>query len=327
MNYRRLGRTGLEISEISLGTWQVGGGWGGSFDQKIADEIIQTALDHGVNFLDTADVYDDQQSERAVADFVRKDRDKVYIATKIGRRLNPHTADAYTPEALEDFVNDALKNTGLDYLDLVQLHCPPTPVYDFQEVFQKLEEIKQSGKVRHFGVSVEKVEEAEMAATYEVVESVQIIFNMFRQKPADSLLKMLHSRGVGVIARVPLASGLLSGKMSADREFDKNDHRHFNRNGELFDKGETFSGVPLDLGLKAVNELKTLFGDEALYKYALKWILEFDAVSTVIPGASRPEQVISNIKSASLTDFNEDQMKSVKKIYDEYVKAEIHHLW
>ncbi len=327
MNYRKLGRTDLEISEISLGTWQVGGGWGGSFDRKVADEIIQTALDHGVNFLDTADVYDDQQSERAVADFVRKDRDKLYVATKIGRRLDPHVAEAYTPEALADYVDDALKNTGLDYLDLVQLHCPPTPVFEFQEVFQKLEEIRQSGKVRHFGVSVEKVEEAEMAATFEVVESVQIIFNMFRQKPAESLLNMLKSRGIGVIARVPLASGLLSGKMTADRVFDPKDHRHFNKNGEVFDKGETFSGVPLGVGLQAVDELKSLFGSAALYQIALKWILSFEAVSTVIPGASRPEQVISNIQSASLADLDEAQMTAVKKIYDHYIKAEVHHLW
>ncbi|MEQ9302749.1 MAG: aldo/keto reductase [Marinoscillum sp.] len=315
------------MSEIALGTWQVGGGWGGSFDRKIADAIIQTAIDHGVNFLDTADVYDDQQSERAVGEYVKADRDKLYIATKIGRRINPHVADGYTPEVLEDYVNQALRNTRLDYLDLVQLHCPPTPVYEFQEVFQKLEDIRQSGKVRHFGVSVEQVEEAEMAATYEVVESVQIIFNMFRQKPSAELFEMLKERGIGVIARVPLASGLLSGKMTASREFDPNDHRAFNRNGEVFDKGETFSGVPLDLGLKAVQELKSLFGDDELYKYALKWILSFDVVSTVIPGASRPEQVISNIKASNLPDFNEDQMKSVKKIYEEYIKAEVHHLW
>jgi len=327
MQYRKLGRTELEISEISLGTWQVGGGWGGTFDQKVADEIISTAIEHGVNFLDTADVYDGQQSERTVAKFVKEKRDKLIIATKIGRRLSPHIADAYTPEAMESFVNDALKNTGLDYLDLVQLHCPPTAVYQFDDLFAKLEEIKKNGKVRHFGVSVEKVEEAKMAADYEVVESVQIIFNMFRHKPAEELFSLLNGRGIGVIARVPLASGLLSGKLTRDRQFDQNDHRHFNQNGEMFDKGETFSGVPLDLGFKAVDELKRLFGDDELYKYALKWILQFPEVSTVIPGASRPEQVISNIEAANLPDFNSDQMTAVKKIYDEYIRAEVQELW
>jgi len=327
MQYRILGKTGLKISEISLGTWQVGGGWGGEFDQKAAERIISTAIENGVNFLDTADVYDDQQSERAVAGFVKENRDKLIIATKIGRRLNPHVADAYTPEAMEAFVDDALKNTGLEYLDLVQLHCPPTPVYQFDDVFARLEKIKASGRVRHFGVSVEKVKEARMAADYDVVESVQIIFNMFRQKPAEDCFKLLSERNIGIIARVPLASGLLSGKMSADREFDKNDHRAFNRNGEVFDKGETFSGVPLDQGLQAVSKLKSVFGQEALYQYALKWILQFPEVSTVIPGASRPEQVISNLRVGDLPSLDDEQMTAVKDIYDEYIRAEVHHLW
>jgi aryl-alcohol dehydrogenase-like predicted oxidoreductase len=327
MQYRILGKTGLKISEISLGTWQVGGGWGGEFDQKAAERIISTAIENGVNFLDTADVYDDQQSERAVAGFVKENRDKLIIATKIGRRLNPHVADAYTPEAMEAFVDEALKNTGLQYLDLVQLHCPPTPVYQFDDVFARLEKIKASGRVRHFGVSVEKVKEARMAADYDVVESVQIIFNMFRQKPAEDCFKLLSERNIGIIARVPLASGLLSGKMSADREFDKNDHRAFNRNGEVFDKGETFSGVPLDKGLQAASKLKSVFGQEALYQYALKWILQFPEVSTVIPGASRPEQVISNLKVGDLPALDDEQMTAVKDIYDEYIRPEVHHLW
>ncbi len=327
MQYRILGKTGLKISEISLGTWQVGGGWGGEFDQKAAESIISTAIESGVNFLDTADVYDGQQSERAVAGFVKENRDKLIIATKIGRRLNPHVADAYTPEAMEAFVDEALKNTGLEYLDLVQLHCPPTPVYQFDDVFARLEKIKASGRVRHFGVSVEKVKEARMAADYDVVESVQIIFNMFRQKPAEDCFKLLSERNIGIIARVPLASGLLSGKMSADREFDKNDHRAFNRNGEVFDKGETFSGVPLDQGLQAVSKLKSVFGQEALYQYALKWILQFPEVSTVIPGASRPEQVISNLKVGDLPALDDEQMTAVKDIYDEYIRPEVHHLW
>lgn len=327
MQYRKLGRTGLEVSEIALGTWQVGGGWGGTFDQQIADRIIQTALDHGVNFLDTADVYDAQQSERTVGRYVKANRDKLIIATKIGRRLSPHVAEAYTPEAMEDFVNQALINTGLDYLDLVQLHCPPTEVYGFDDLFAKLEEIKATGKVRHFGVSVEKVEEAIMAADYEVVESVQIIFNMFRMKPIATCFPVLQEREIGVIARVPLASGLLSGKMTLDRKFDSGDHRHFNRNGEMFDKGETFSGVPLMDGLKAAEELKALFNTDQLYKYALKWILQYSAVSTVIPGASNPGQVIANIEAAGLPDFSVEQMRKVEEIYANHIAAHVSKLW
>lgn len=327
MNYRTLGKTGIKISEISLGTWQVGGGWGGDFDRQTAHDIIKTALDEGINFLDTADVYDAQQSERTVGEFVKADRDNLYIATKIGRRLNPHTPEAYTPEALEQFVDEALKNTGLEWLDLVQLHCPPTPVYQKDAVFERLEAIKQKGKVKHFGVSVEKVEEALTATQYEVVESVQIIFNMFRQKPAEAAFEQLVEKDIGIIARVPLASGLLTGKMNADRTFHKDDHRNFNRNGEVFDKGETFSGVPLDLGLKAVKELKNYFGDAPLYQYALKWILMFPEISTVIPGASKPEQVKTNVGAIRLPDFNQDQMRAVRKVYGEYIQNEVHHLW
>lgn len=327
MNYRILGKTGMNVSEISLGTWQVGGGWGQEFDNKTAATIIETALDAGINFLDTADVYDAQQSEQIVGKYVKADRDNLFIATKIGRRLDPHTADAYTPEAMEDFVDQALKNTGLDSLDLVQLHCPPTSVYDRDEVFERLEKIKQKGKVKHFGVSVEKVEEALTAANYDVVETVQIIFNMFRLKPAEEAFKTLSERNVGIIARVPLASGMLTGKMTADRKFHQEDHRNFNRNGEVFDKGETFSGVPINLGLKAVAELQQYFGEHPLYHYALKWILSFHEVSTVIPGASKPDQIKSNVEALQLPDFNKDQLDAVRKIYDEYLRKEIHSQW
>ncbi|MFY0599258.1 MAG: aldo/keto reductase [Cyclobacteriaceae bacterium] len=327
MRYRRLGKTELKVSEVSLGTWQVGGGWGQEFDESAASQIIEQALEVGVNFLDTADVYDAQQSERMVSKYVGVNRDQLYIATKMGRRISPHVDAGYTPEILEKYVDEALINTGLEYLDLVQLHCPPTETYYREEIFKKLEEIKVSGKVRHFGVSVEKVEEAIQAVSYDVIESVQIIFNMFRQKPLDECFKVLRSRDVGVIVRVPLASGLLSGKMDPDRVFHKEDHRNFNRNGEIFDKGETFSGVPLEAGFKAVNELKSLFETDELYTYALKWILMFSEVSTVIPGASRPSQVRSNITSAEMPDLREDQMDSVREIYDKHVRTYVHQNW
>ena len=327
MQFRRLGKTELTISELSLGTWQLGGGWGKPFSDRVAEEILETAIEAGINFLDTADVYDDQQSERMVGKYVKNQRDKLYIATKIGRRINPHVTEGYTPQVLEKYVDEALKNTGLEYLDLVQLHCPPTPVYANDEIFQKLEQIKASGKVRHFGVSVEKVEEAIQASTYNVVETVQIIFNMFRLKPLDKCFGVLKKKDIGIIVRVPLASGLLTGKMTKDTQFEKDDHRNFNRNGEVFDKGETFSGVPLDAGFKAVDELSKHFKKEELYKYALRWVLMFDEVSTVIPGASRSGQVISNIASLNLDPLEEEKMEAIKHIYDTYIKEHVHPLW
>lgn len=327
MNYRRLGKTNLNVSEISLGTWQLGGGWGKPFDEKTASGILEAAIEEGINFLDTADVYDDLQSEKMVGRYVRNYRDKLHIATKIGRRIDPHISEGYTPEILERYVDDALVNTGLEYLDLVQLHCPPTPVYFRDEIFRKLEEIRSEGKVRHFGVSVEKVEEAIQATTYEVIETVQIIFNMFRLKPGETLFDLLRQRDIGVIVRVPLASGLLTGKMTRNTEFEKDDHRHFNRNGEAFDKGETFSGVPLSAGFRAVDELAKHFPQHELYKYALRWILMFEEVSTVIPGASKTDQVQSNVSSLKSPSLSGSEMEAVEKIYDEYIRQHVHHLW
>ncbi len=327
MKQRRLGKTGLSVSEISLGTWQVGGGWGASFNEKTAAGIIEKSLSLGINFLDTADVYDEQQSEQMVGKYVGEHREQLYIATKIGRRIDPHVTEGYTPDVLEKYVDEALVNTGLEYLDLVQLHCPPTPVYQRDEIFQKLEEIKRSGKVRHFGVSVEKVEEAVAASAYDVVETVQIIFNMFRLKPLEVAFPTLKQRDIGIIVRVPLASGLLSGKMTPGRTFEPGDHRQFNQNGEVFDKGETFSGVPLSVGFPAVERLKVLFQTEELYKYALRWVLMFEEVSTVIPGASRPEQVSSNLAAAAMPTLSEEQLTMVETIYEEDIKAHVHELW
>lgn len=327
MNYRKLGKTELNVSEISLGTWQLGGGWGKPFDEKNAAQILETALTSGINFLDTADVYDGQQSERAVGKYVKNHRSKLYIATKIGRRIDPHVDEGYTPEILEKFIDEALVNTGLEYLDLVQLHCPPTATYFRDEIYEKLAAIKASGKVRHFGVSVEKVEEALQATQYEVIETVQIIFNMFRQKPMEVCFDVLKARDVGIIVRVPLASGLLTGKMSADRKFEKDDHRNFNRNGEVFDKGETFSGVPLAVGLEAVNQLKALFQTDELYLQALRWVLMFAEVSTVIPGASKPSQVVSNAASSTMPNMGPSDMAAIKDIYDKYIKLHVHDNW
>ncbi|RMG61097.1 MAG: aldo/keto reductase [Bacteroidetes bacterium] len=327
MQYRPLGKTGWRISEVSLGTWQVGGRWGEPFDQARARQILNTAIDAGVNFIDTADVYGDRLSEAVVGEVVRQRDERIYVATKIGRRLDPHTPEGYNRANLTRFVDEALTNTDLDCLDLVQLHCPPTPVYENGEVFAVLDDLKAAGKIRHYGVSVETVAEAERAIQWPGVATVQIIFNLMRYKPADTFLKAAHAAGVGILARVPLASGLLTGKFGADTQFDPGDHRHFNREGKAFDKGETFSGVPYDLALQVVAEIKAVMGDRPLAQAALRWILMFEAVSCVIPGASRPAQVTDNIAAAELAPFSPEEMQALRAIYDRHLRPIIHPQW
>jgi aryl-alcohol dehydrogenase-like predicted oxidoreductase len=326
MNYRTLGKTGWKVSEISLGTWQVGGGWGQAFDPKKAEEILHTAFDQGVNFVDTADVYDGGLSEAAVGRAIKERSEKIYVATKCGRRIQPHVNEGYTRERLRKHVEDSLSNTGLDRLDLIQLHCPPGEVYHRDEIFGLFEDLKKEGKIAEMGVSVERINEAMTAMKYDVVSTVQIIFNLFRQRPAELLFSHAEVNNIGLIIRVPLASGLLSGKITPQTTFAKDDHRHFNREGKAFDKGETFSGVPLEKAFPAVKELEKVLG-EPLAAMALKWILMFDQVGTVIPGASSVEQVIKNIKAAELADLTSVQLKEAERIYNEYVKTEVHHLW
>ncbi|MEM9935182.1 MAG: aldo/keto reductase [Bacteroidota bacterium] len=327
MNYRNLGNTGFQVSEISLGTWQVGGKWGSEFDHQLAESILHTAIDAGVNFIDTADVYSAGLSEEAVGAVVKARSEEIFIASKAGRQLNPHTSEAYTPAAISRFVEDSLKRMGLETLDLIQLHCPPTEVYEREEIFEGLRNLKKEGKIRFFGVSVERVEEAIMALKYEDLSSIQIIFNMFRLKPAEQLFPLLKDKQVGILARVPLASGLLSGKMSLKTSFGKEDHRNFNRNGEAFDKGETFSGVDFSKGLEAVDKLKEIFGDVPLYQVALKWILSFPEVSCVIPGASKIAQVNGNVAATELPTLTKEQKKAVAEIYNLYFRQEVHKMW
>ena len=328
MQYRTLGKTGFDISEVSLGTWQVGGRWGEPFNAQSAERIIHTAIDGGVNFIDTADVYSEGQSEAVVGSVVKSRSEKIYVATKCGRQIQPHTAEGYTPERLTTYVEESLQNMKLETIDLIQLHCPPTEVYKRPEIFETFERLKEQGKIRHLGVSVELVEEALLAMQYSNVSTVQVIFNMFRLKPSDELFTKARGNNCGIIARVPLASGLLSGKMSKQTTFGPEDHRTFNRQGEAFDKGETFSGVDFDLGLEAVEELKRLFpGQEPLAAWAIRWILMFPEISTVIPGASRPEQVSSNIKASELPALSKEQMEGVQRVYEQYVKPAVHGLW
>ncbi len=328
MNYRTLGKTGWEISEIGLGTWQVGGGWGGPFNQKVAEELLHAAFDKGINFIDTADVYDAGLSEASVGEAVRQRSEKIYVATKCGRRIQPHIDETYTIDRLRRHVEDSLRNTGLNRLDLIQLHCPPSSVYLRDEIFTLFEKMKAEGKIAAMGVSVEKVEEAKLAMEYDIVSSVQVIFNMFRQKPAEELFKLAASKNVGLIIRVPLASGLLSGKITPETTFSKDDHRHFNRDGKAFDKGETFSGVPLDLAFPAIEELKEIFiGEAELAAIALRWILMHREVSVVIPGASKLSQLKSNVMASQLPEITAEQMSQVKNVYDKYIKPEVHQLW
>ena len=328
MQYRPLGRTGLNVSAISLGTWQVGGGWGKPFDHEDALQTINKAVDLGINFLDTADGYGGGLSEKACGEVVRTRSESIALATKCGRRLDPHVTAGYNKENISRFVDESLKNTGLDALDLIQLHCPPTDVYYRPEVFAVLDDLKKQGKIRHYGVSVERVEEALKAIEYPGVETVQIIFNMFRLRPAELFFEQARKREVGVIVRVPLASGLLTGKFKRDSHFDPDDHRFYNRDGQAFDKGETFSGVDYETGLQAVEQLQSIFpSDYTLAQYALRWILMFDAVSCVIPGASKVSQVESNVVAADMPALSGRQMKQVQAIYDRLIRPSVHPLW
>ena len=329
MNHRILGKTGFKISEIGLGTWQVGGKWGEPFNFQTAQEILETAIDNGINFIDTADVYGDgdRESERAVGKFVRSCSERIYVATKCGRQLNPHVDEAYTPKVMREFVEASLSNTGLECLDLIQLHCPPTQVYYRPEIFEEFEKLKEEGKILNLGVSVEKIEEAIKAMEFENVTTVQIIFNMFRQRPNELFFDLAKKKNVGVLARVPLASGLLTGKFTSNSKFSEGDHRSFNRNGEAFDKGETFSGIDYEAGLAAVEELKKMFPKKNLTHLALKWILMFDAVSCVIPGVSKKEQVLSNVEVEDIPELTARELAMVKKVYNTYIKPSVHQLW
>ncbi|WP_428937242.1 aldo/keto reductase [Fontivita pretiosa] len=328
MRYRELGRTGWSVSEVSFGAWAIGGAWG-EVDDATSLAALNRAVDLGVNFIDTADVYGDGRSERLIAR-LRKDRprDTIYVATKAGRRLSPHTADGYNRENLTRFVDRSLKNLQTDALDLLQLHCPPVEVYYRPEVFGVLDDLVRQGKIRFYGVSVEKVEEALKAIEYPNVQTVQIIFNMFRHRPAELFFEQAKKRKVGILARVPLASGLLSGKMTRQTQFAPDDHRNFNRHGEAFDVGETFSGVDFETGLKAVEELKPLVPAGAtLAQLALRWILMFDAVSCVIPGARNPEQAEANARASDLPPLSDAQMARVRQVYDRYIRDQVHHRW
>ena len=327
MKYRRLGKTNFEVSEVSLGTWQLGEGWGSVSDED-AVRVLQSALDHGINFFDTADVYGDGRSERFIAQVLAKHTEKVYVATKAGRRLQPHNPDGYNRKNLTAFVERSLANLKRDSLDLLQLHCPPTEVYYRPEVFDALEELKQAGKILHYGVSVEKVEEALKASEYPGIATVQIIFNVFRQRPKELFFPLAQKRDIGILVRLPLASGLLGGKITRETQFAPDDHRRYNRYGERFDRGETFSGVDLDVALDAVDQIRRLVpANVSMADFAMRWILQHEEVSCVIPGARNADQVIENAQASGLPPLSPEQMQTLSKIYQENIRALVHHRW
>jgi aryl-alcohol dehydrogenase-like predicted oxidoreductase len=327
MEYRELGRTGWKVSALSFGAWAIGGTWGPT-DEAESLAALHKAVELGVNFFDTADVYGDGISERLLAKLKKETREPVHIATKAGRRLDPHVTEGYNRANLTGFVERSLKNLETETIDLLQLHCPPTPVYYLPEVFGILDDLVKSGKLRYYGVSVEKVEEALKAIEYPNVQSVQIIFNMFRQRPAELLFEQVKKRKVGILARVPLSSGMLTGKMKLDSTFASDDHRAFNRAGEAFDRGETFSGVDYSTGLKAVDELRAICPPGmSLTQFALRWILMFDAVTCAIPGAKRPAQAEENFSAADLPGLSFETMTQVKAIYDRSIREQVNHYW
>lgn len=327
MQYRELGRTGWEVSTISFGAWAIGGTWGNVKDEESL-AALHRALDLGVNFFDTADVYGDGRSEQLLARLRKERKEPFYVATKAGRRLDPHVASGYNKKNLTAFVERSLKNLDVEALDLVQLHCPPTEVFYMPEVFDILDGLLKAGKLRYYGVSVEKVEEALKAIEYPNVQTVQIIFNMFRQRPTDLFFGEAQRRKVGILARVPLSSGMLTGKMTHTSTFAKDDHRRFNRQGESFDRGETFSGLDYEIGLQAVEELRAFLPEGmSMSQMALRWILMFPAVTCAIPGAKRPSQVEENITAADLPPLSDETMNQVRAIYERLVRPQVHHYW
>jgi aryl-alcohol dehydrogenase-like predicted oxidoreductase len=326
MKFRKFSNIGWQVSEVGLGCWAIGSEWG-DVSKEDANEVLKTSLDNGVNFFDTADVYGDGRSEQFIGELLKSTSEKIYVATKSGRRLNPHNSEGYNPQNIESFIDRSLKNLRVECIDLLQLHCPPSDVCSKKETYEMMDDIVKKGKILHYGVSVEKVSEALDAIQFPNVKSIQIIFNMFRQKPSEEFFKEAAKRDVAIIVRVPLASGLLTGKMTKDSSFPANDHRNYNIKGEAFDVGETFSGVNFEKGLLAVEELKQLLPENfTMADLALKWILMHDEVTVAIPGAKNKQQASLNINSVYLEEIS-SLMPLIKNIYDKYFWDDIHHLW
>jgi aryl-alcohol dehydrogenase-like predicted oxidoreductase len=322
---RRVERLGREVSVVGLGTWQLGAEWG-DVSEQAARTVLTAAVDHGVTFFDTADVYGDGRSERFCGELGRS-HPEVLIATKMGRRVEQRPEN-YNRENFLAWNDRSRQNLGVEEIDLVQLHSPPDPVYDDDAVFDALDQLVQDGRMRAYGVSVETSDQALRAIARPRVATVQIILNCFRLKPLEQVLPAAQAAGVGIIARVPLASGLLSGRYDEHTTFAPDDHRTFNRHGEVFDVGETFAGVPFGVGVQAARELKRLVDPGiTLSEFALRWVLDQTGVSTVIPGARNPEQVAQNVAAASLPPLRPEQLEGVQDTYDRLIRPDVHDRW
>ncbi|NNH60170.1 aldo/keto reductase [Rhizobium laguerreae] len=328
MKHHAFGRMPFTVTNVGFGAWQIGGSWG-DISETDGRAALNAALDAGMTFIDTADVYGDGRSEKIIADVLKtRGGERPMVATKAGRRLNPHVAEGYTKANLEGFIDRSLTNLAVDSLDLVQLHCPPREVLYQPEVFEGLDALQKAGKIKGYGVSVEKVEDGLKAIEYPGVVSIQIIYNIFRQRPDHLFFQEARRRNVAIIARVPLASGLLSGKITRDTHFASDDHRNFNRNGEAFDVGETFAGVPFEVGLQAVEEVRKLVPQGAtMAAFALRWILMSDAVTVVIPGARNGEQARANAAAADLAPLSADVMAATREIYERLIAPHVHQRW
>ncbi|MEX5719267.1 aldo/keto reductase [Geodermatophilus maliterrae] len=326
MEHRPLGRTGAEVSVVGLGTWQLGGDWG-DVDEETAGEVLAAALDSGVTLLDTADVYGDGRSEERIRKALADRGERPFVATKAGRRADPFEAAQYTPENLRAWVDRSRRNLGVDTLDLVQLHCPPPAVYSDRRVYDALDALVEAQAIAAYGVSVETVAEGLTALEHPGVQTVQVILNVFRRKPLEELLPEAAAAGVGVLARVPLASGLLSGRYTESTTFAADDHRNFNRNGEAFDVGETFAGVPYDVGVAAAREFVDICGDRTPSAVALRWVVQQPGVTCVIPGARSVEQARGNAAAADLPPLTDAELADLERLYDERIRAHVHDRW
>ena len=327
MRNRKFGSLDWQVSEIGLGCWQIGADWGKVNDDK-AYEVLKSSFENGVNFFDTADVYGDGRSEKFVGSFINSISERIYVATKAGRRINPHVANGYyDKDLMESFVDRSLSNLNIETIDLLQMHCPPTEVYSSDQTFEMLNYLVGKGKIQNYGFSVETVDQALECIKKPHTKSIQVIFNIFRQKPAEELFKIAKEKNVAIIVRVPLASGLLSGKFNKDSSFAADDHRNYNINGDAFDIGETFSGVNYSKALEAIEDLKSILPDGiTLSQLSLKWILMHEAVSVVIPGAKNKDHVHLNTISSEVDDIS-SIMNEINNIYTKYFYEDIHHRW